>query len=130
MTTTLCSMLRQLLTAALLCCAAVIWASDTAKGGPPRHGGQVAEAGQLEWELVVRRDRLVIHVRDEAKPASTARSTGNLKRGDNTREATLRPAGSDRLEAVGPFQLTHGTKVEATIQRPGAREVVLRYTLR
>jgi len=93
-------------------------------GHAPLHGGIVKESKAGDFELVAKPERIVIHVRDHGKAGNTTGASGKDKR-----EAVLAPAGSDRLEAAGPFVLGPGTKIVATVQLAGKPPVSLRFTL-
>lgn len=98
----------------------------------PLHGGIVVEASHLDWELVAQPERIVIHVRDHGKKASTAGASGKLTllSAGKKSEAVLRPAGDDRLEAEGPFTLAPGSKLVATVQLAGRKPATMRFALK
>lgn len=98
----------------------------------PLHGGIVVEASHLDWELVAKPERIVIHVRDHGKKASTAGASGKLTllSGGKKSEAVLRPAGDDRLEAEGPFTLAPGSKLVATVTLAGRQPANVRFALK
>lgn len=105
---------------------------DHAHEHKPLHGGIVVEAAHMDWELVASPERIVIHVRDHGKKASTAGATGKLTllSGGHKSEAVLKPAGEDRLEAQGPFTLGPGTKIVATVQLQGKKGANVRFSLK
>lgn len=98
----------------------------------PLHGGIVVEAAHLDWELVARPERVVLHVRDHGKKASTAGASGKLiiLSGKDKAEVQLKPAGEDRLEAEGPFQLAPGAKFVATVKLAGKPPANVRFSLK
>jgi hypothetical protein len=98
----------------------------------PQHGGLVVEASDMDWELVAKPERIVLHVRDHGKKASTAGASGKLTLlvGKDKAEALLKPAGDDRLEAEGPFKLGPGTKIVATVQLAGKKPANVRFSLK
>ncbi|MFN4115432.1 MAG: hypothetical protein ACK4F7_02905 [Inhella sp.] len=98
----------------------------------PQHGGIVVEAAHLDWELVATPARIVIHVRDHGKKASTAGASGKLTllSGKTKSEAVLKPAGDDRLEAEGPFDLAAGIKLVASVQLAGRKPAQVRFVLK
>lgn len=98
----------------------------------PKHGGIVAEANDLDFELVARPDRLTLHVRDHGKALPTQGATARLTllAGTERSEAALAPAGGDRLEAQGTFKLGPGTKVVAAVTLPGRKPANVRFVLK
>lgn len=109
------------------------WAADKHDHDhKPRHGGILVEASHMDWELVAKPERIVIHLSDHGKKASTAGATGKLTllSGKEKSEAVLKPAGDDRLEAEGPFKLGPGTKVVATVTLAGKKPAAVRFTLK
>ncbi len=118
--------------AALFVCATGTAHAAGSHDHSPKHGGVVAEANDLDFELVARPDRLTLHVRDHGKPmpmqGASARLT--LLTGTERSEAVLAPAGSDRLEAQGTFKLAPGTKVVAAVTLPGRKSANVRFALK
>ena len=98
----------------------------------PKHGGVVAEANDLDFELVARPDRLTLHVRDPGKalPTQGAAARLTLLAGTERSEAVLVPAGGDRMEAQGTFKLGPGTKVVAAVTLPGRKPTNVRFVLK
>lgn len=99
----------------------------------PLHGGIVAEASDLDFELLLSRPgQLTLYVRDHGKPlplnGASARLT--LLSGADKREALLAPVGGERLEAQGDFKLAAGSKVVALVQLPGRKPVNVRFALK
>lgn len=99
----------------------------------PLHGGIVAEASDLDFELLLSRPgQLTLYVRDHGKPlplnGASARLT--LLSGVDKREALLAPVGGERLEAQGDFKLAAGSKVVALVQLPGRKPVNVRFALK
>jgi hypothetical protein len=105
---------------------------DHAKDHQPAHGGIVVEQHHFDWELVAKPERIVLHARELGKPFGTAGASGKLTllSGKDKTEAPLKPAGDNRLEAVGPFKLGPGTKVVATVTLAGRPPANVRFTLR
>jgi hypothetical protein len=127
------SALIPLLVVALSGAATPAWSSgDHGHEHKPRHGGVVVEASHMDWELVATPERIVIHVSDHGKKASTAGASGKLTLlvGKDKTEAVLKPAGDDRLEAEGPFKLGPGTKIVATVQLAGKKPANVRFSLK
>lgn len=115
-----------------LCGVAVASGKDHDHDHQPKHGGIVVEAAHMDWELVAKPERIVLHVSDHGKKASTAGASGKLTLlvGKDKTEAVLKPAGDDRLEAEGPFKLGPGTKVVATVQLAGKKPANVRFSLK
>lgn len=123
---------RTLTLALLLAAAGPLWAHGDKHDHSPKHGGVVVEAGDMDWELVAKPERVVIHVRDHGKPGKTAGGSGKLVilSGKDKAEAVLKPAGDDRLEAEGPFTLGPGSKLVATVTLAGKKPANVRFTLK
>ncbi len=126
------SVLTSGLGAALFVCATGIAHAAGGHDHSPKHGGVVAEANDLDFELVARPDRLTLHVRDHGKPLPTQGASARLTllAGTERSEAVLAPAGSDRLEAQGAFKLGPGTKVVAAVTLPGRKPANVRFVLK
>jgi hypothetical protein len=123
--------LRQIVIAALVTAALPAHAA----GGhdhSPKHGGVVAEANDLDFELVARPDRMTLHVRDHGKalPTQGASAKVTLLSGTERAEAILAPTGGDRLEAQGTFKVGPGTKVVATVTLQGRKPANIRFMLK
>ena len=98
----------------------------------PRHGGIVGETKEVEYELVAKADRLVLHVREHnGKPIDVSRATAKLTllAGTEKQEVEMKPAGSI-FEASGSFKVGRGTKVVAVVTIPGKRAGTPRFTLK
>ena len=97
----------------------------------PVHGGVVAEASDMDFELVASTGHLRLYVRDHGKPAQIAGATAKvtLLNGKDKTEAQLQPAG-DRLEAQGDFKAGPGTKAVAAVTLPGKKPVNVRFALK
>ena len=98
----------------------------------PMHGGLVVEASDLAFELVAKSDVITIHMRDHGKSVSVKGATGKLTllSGSAKSEATLAPAGDDKLEARGSFQVAAGTKIVATINLNGKKPINVRFAIK
>lgn len=97
----------------------------------PLHGGVVAEASDMDFELVAAAGSLSLYVRDHGKPAKIegASAKVTLLNGRDKAEAQLQPAG-DRLEAKGDFKAGPGTKAVAAVTLPGKKPVNVRFALK
>lgn len=94
------------------------------------HGGVVAEAKDIDFELVAKPDSLRLHVRDHGKPVDVAKASAKLTllAGGVKQEVALKPAG-DKLEAMGQFKET-GAKAVALVNLPGKPALTVRFVLR
>jgi len=86
----------------------------------PLHGGIVAQVKDVDYELVARKDALMLYVRDHGKPVDlrNTSATITLLTGSERRNVALQRIG-DRLEAPGPFDIKPGTKAVLQITRDG-----------
>lgn len=98
----------------------------------PAHGGIVVEKNHMDWELVAKPERITIYFRDHGKKISTQGANGKVTvlSGKAKADAVLKPAGDNRLEAAGPFQLGPGTKVVATVTLAGGKPANVRFELK
>lgn len=99
-------------------------------GGPAKHGGVVATASDLSFELVAEGGNAVIYVEDHGKPAVPTGLKGKLTvlNGAEKSEAELVVAG-DKLQATG-LKLVKGAKVVAALVTPAAKAITVRFTVR
>lgn len=70
--------------------------------------------------------------RDHGKPASTQGASGKLTilSGADKTEATLAPAGDNKLEAKGSFKAGPGTKFVTTVTLQGKKPATMRFALK
>lgn len=94
------------------------------------HGGVVAEAKDIDFELVAKPDSLRLHVRDHGKPVDVSKASAKLTllAGGVKQEVALKPSG-DKLEAMGQFKLA-GAKAVALVNLPGKPALTVRFVLR
>jgi hypothetical protein len=118
------------LLAATLLAAASINPAFAHGGGQPKHGGVVAVASDLAFELVGTANGAVIYVEDHGKPMAPAGMSGKLTvlNGAQTSEAALAVAG-DKLEAKG-IQLAKGAKVVAALTTAQNKAITVRFTVK
>ncbi len=92
-----------------------------AEHGQPQFGGVVAEAGEAQFEIVGKDGKLVVHVTNHGAPLETAGASGKLSvlAGTSKQDIELKPAGANRLEAVGSFAA--GAKLLLQVQLPGKK---------
>ncbi|CAG1012689.1 hypothetical protein BURC_00233 [Burkholderiaceae bacterium] len=124
-------MMKKLLTVAVLGLSALSFNAALAHGGgPAKHGGVVATASDLSFELVGSADGAVIYVEDHGKPMAPTGLKGKLTvlKGAEKSEAELVEAG-DKLEAKG-IKLAPGAKVVAALITPAAKAITVRFTVK
>ena len=124
-------MMKKLLTAVVLGLSALSFNAAFAHGGgPAKHGGVVATASDLSFELVGSPDGAVIYVEDHGKPMAPAGMSGKLTvlNGAEKSEADLAVAG-DKLEAKG-VKLAPGAKVVAALTTPARKAITVRFTVK
>lgn len=124
-------MMKQLITVVLLALAATTSPPALAHGGAkPKHGGVVAVASDLGFELVSTLQGAALYIEDHGKPLAPAGIKGKLTvlNGREKSEAELTPAG-DRLEAKG-LVLRPGAKVVAVLTTAQAKAITVRFVVR
>ena len=99
-------------------------------GAEPKHGGVVATASDLGFELVGTATGAAIYVEDHGKPMAPTGLKGKLTvlNGAEKSEADLVAAG-DKLEAKG-VTLAKGAKVVAALTTPAAKAITVRFTVK
>lgn len=95
-----------------------------------RHGGVVAKANDLEFELVSTPTGALLFVADHGKPMAPIGLKGKLTvlSGADKSEAALVVVG-DKLEAHG-IKLAPGAKVVAALVTPAAKAITVRFTVK
>jgi hypothetical protein len=124
-------MMKKRLTVLVLGLSALWCNVATAHGSAQaRHGGVVAMASDLGFELVSTPDGAAIYVEDHGKPMAPTGMTGKLTvlNGSEKSEAALAVAG-DKLEAKG-VKLAAGSKVVAALTTPGKKAITVRFTVK
>jgi len=98
----------------------------------PKHGGIVKEVKEVQYELVAKPDVITIYIEDHGKKLDTKGATGKvaLRQGSDRSEGTLVPAGDNKLEAKGKFNVAPGTTAIVVVKRAGAAEETVRFTLK
>lgn len=99
-------------------------------GATPKHGGVVATASDLGFELVGTPTGASIYVEDHGKPMAPTGMSGKLTvlNGAEKSEADLVVAG-DKLEAKG-VKLAPGAKVVAALTTPAKKAITVRFTVK
>jgi hypothetical protein len=98
----------------------------------PLHGGVVAEASHLEFELVTAPAGVIaLYVRDHGKPVTLQGASAKLTllNGAEKTELPLNPAG-ERLEAKSAAKLGAGSKAVALVTLAGKKPVSVRFALK
>ena len=124
-------MMKKLLTVMVLALSVLSINGAMAHGdAKARHGGAVAMASDLGFELVGTPVGAVIYIEDHGKPLAPAGMTGRLTvlKGGETTEAELTVAG-DKLEAKG-LKLAPGAKVVAALTTPAKKAITVRFTVK
>ena len=124
-------MKKKLLTVVVLCLSALSFNAAFAHGGAKaKHGGVVATASDLGFELVGTPTGAAIYIEDHGKPMAPAGMSGKLTvlNGAEKSEAELAVAG-DKLEAKG-VKLAPGAKVVAALTTPAKKAITVRFTVK
>ncbi|MCU0919252.1 MAG: hypothetical protein MUF16_02780 [Burkholderiaceae bacterium] len=103
------------------------WAHGSTKA---KHGGVVATASDLGFELVGTATGAAIYIDDHGKPMAPTGMSGKLTvlNGAEKSEAELVVAG-DKLEARG-VKLAAGAKVVAALTTPAKKAITVRFTIK
>lgn len=98
-------------------------------GEKPLHGGVVAEAKDIDFELVAQKDKLRLYLRDHGKKVdvSNASATLTLLNGADKQDVTLVPHG-EWLGAAGDFKVAKGSKAVAVVKQTG-KTITVRFVL-
>ncbi len=124
-------MMNKLLTVMVLGLSALSFDAAWAHGeASARHGGVVAKASDLGFELVGTPTGAAIYVEDHGKPMAPTGMRGKLTvlNGTEKSEAELAVAG-DKLEAKG-VKLAAGAKVVAALTTPARKAITVRFTVK
>jgi hypothetical protein len=98
----------------------------------PMYGGIVAEAADLNFELVAKSDSLILYVTDHGKPAVTsgAKALATVFASGDKTPVTFEPAGENKLVAKGNFKTGVGVRVAASIMLAGQPEAKVSFKLK
>jgi hypothetical protein len=124
-------MKSKLFAAVVLGLSALSFSAAMAHGGAkPKHGGVVATASDLGFELVGTPAGAAIYIEDHGKPMAPAGMSGKLTvlNGAEKSEADLVVAG-DKLEARG-VKLAPGAKVVAALTTSAKKAITVRFTVK
>ncbi|WP_075792638.1 hypothetical protein [Massilia putida] len=100
-----------------LAAAALVLSTAHGHGTPtPNHGGIVQAVGETWLELVPCSGKIELYVEDDGDPMPSAGVTGHLsvQNGAAKADYPLKPAGGNKLEAVGA-QAAKGARVTAVL---------------
>lgn len=112
------SMAKTLIAAAFLTLSSAALAGGDFK---PKYGGVVQEVSEIQYEVVAKADSVAIYIEDHGKKVDVKGATAKVSflTGAEKSEATLAPAGENKLEAKGTFNVKSGTKVTAVVTMAG-----------
>lgn len=98
----------------------------------PKYGGLVKEAGEVDFELVAKPDRITLFLEDHGKAVDTKGIVAKitLRAGSKHSAVNLAPAGDNKLEAMGSFKIAAGTPAIVQVMQPGKAEQSMRFTLK
>lgn len=106
-------------------------AHDDGHAAKPLHGGVVAEASHLTFELVPQAEKITLHVRDHGKPAKADGGSAKLTVLSGTTKAVieLAPSGAGQLSAPLQAPVAAGSKAVALVKLPGKKPAQVRFAL-
>lgn len=98
----------------------------------PLYGGVVAEAKDLNFELVAKADSLTLYVVDHGKSVATegGRATATIHAGNEKTTIALEPAGEGKFVAKGNFKPGVGVRVAVAVALAGKPETKLNFRLK
>jgi predicted cobalt transporter CbtA len=98
----------------------------------PAYGGIVAEAADLNYELVAKSDGLMLYVADHGKPVPTAggKAMATVYAGSDKTQVTLESAGDNKFAAKGSFKVGVGVRVAVVVSLAGKPEAKLNFRLK
>jgi hypothetical protein len=101
-----------------------------AEHGQPQHGGVVAEAGEMQFEVVGKDGLLTVHLSNHGSPVPAAGATGKLTAlvGTAKSEFDLKAAGDSHLQGSG--SIPAGAKLLISVQWPGKKPLQARAVMR
>jgi hypothetical protein len=97
----------------------------------PQHGGIVATANHVTYELVAKPEMIALHVSDHGKPVKVAGGTAKLTilNGTEKSEASLAAEGN-ALMVKGAFKVGPGAKIVAVVSLPNSTAKTVRFTVK
>ena len=101
-----------------------------AEHGQPQYGGVVAEAGEMQFEVVGKDGLLTVYLSNHGNPVLAAGATGKLiaMAGTSKSEFELKAAGDSRLQGSG--SIPAGAKLLISVQWVGKKPMQARAVMR
>ena len=101
-----------------------------AEHGQPQYGGVVAEAGEMQFEVVGKDGLLTVYLSNHGNPVPAAGATGKLvaMAGTTKSEFELKAAGDSRLQGAG--SIPAGAKLLISVQWVGKKPMQARAVMR
>jgi len=97
------------------------------------NGGVVQKIGKYEAELVVKGTELSLYLSDEKdKPADAAKFAATavvLAKGNQQKSVELKPAGGNKLQGKGDFEVDDKVRATVTLSSAGSELGKARYTV-
>ncbi len=96
-----------------------------------KHGGQVVEVSNWQFEIVAKPDQILIYVTDHGKAIEIKGATAKLTllSGKDKTEVPMVSSGENKLEARGTFNVNKGVKAVALVT-VGGKTTSVRWTLK
>lgn len=113
--------------AAALLIAGTVWAH----GDPvPQRGGVLQVLDELDFELVVKADKIDLYTSDDNEPVPSEQMSGTLTIKDDagTTKVTLEPAGINRLRAT-EITAASGSRVIAIVTMPDGKSLAVTFAI-
>ena len=101
-----------------------------AEHGQPQHGGVVAEAGEMQFEVVGKDGLLTVYLSNHGSPVPSAGASGKLVAlsGTTKSEFELKATSDNRLEGTG--SVSAGAKLLISVQWLGKKPLQARAGMR
>lgn len=102
------------------------------EGTKPLYGGVVTKVKDINYELVAKPNTIALYIHDHGKPVAVKGVDASvmLLSASGKVDVSLAPAGQNKLEAKGNFNVAAGTKAVATVTLPGEPVVNAKFTLK
>ena len=102
------------------------------EGTKPLYGGVVTKVKDINYELVAKPNTIALYIHDHGKPVAVkgVGASVMLLSASGKVDVSLAPAGQNKLEAKGNFNVAAGTKAVATVTLPGKPVVNAKFTLK
>jgi uncharacterized cupredoxin-like copper-binding protein len=101
-------------------------------GVESKHGGVVSIVQDVGYELVAKADSMTIYIEDHGKQVDTKTATAKMTilSGKIKSQVNLVPAGENKLEAKGKFEVVEGTKVVSIISFTDKPAATVRFEIK